>query len=98
MFPLFVVAFPLFVGDGFDQVVNEIAEDGIEGEALRRIDFRIVNVVQFGDEHACQHLAGNVFFVHALLHPFLDVDFDFFVDEIGTQVFMYFKDFRKVFG
>ena len=79
----------------FQHVVDQSGEYGGEREAFRRIDLRIVYVVQLGDIHPGDHFAGYVFFIDALFHSFFDVDFDFFEDEIGTFFLMRFENIGK---
>lgn len=98
MFALFVVLPSVGVGDGFDDVVDEVVEDGGEVECLGGVDVGVVDVVELGEVHAGNHFGGGVVFVHALLHAFLDVDFDFLVDEVGPRRPVLLEDLRECLG
>ena len=98
MFALFVVLPAVGVGDGLDDVVDEVVENGGEVEGLGGIDVGVVDVVELGEVHAGDHFGGGVVFVHALLHAFLDVDFNFLVDEVGPCRPVLFEDLGECFG
>ena len=95
MFSLLVVLPTVLVRDCFDYPINQIVEDGGEIKNFRRIDLLIMDVIEFGDIHAGNHFARDVILVHALLHPFLDIDLDLLVNKIGASLFVLFKDFRE---